>query len=116
MSQMDLAFFVVGLVVFFAFALAVQMRIFAGIALKRAAKDRFSELDDGTARFAVVNAVNGRTDLDEGDAAGDAATWLRLEYPKALRHVRLARRGSMAMGALLLAVIIAWRVSTGAAG
>ncbi|WP_300377542.1 hypothetical protein [Henriciella sp.] len=113
MSGHDLGFFIAGLLVFFAFALAVQMRILAGIALKRAVRAKFTELDDGKARFAVANAVSGKRELEEGDAAGDAAQWLSAEYPRAIGHVRLARRATFAMGAVLLAVIACWRLTAG---
>ena len=113
MSGQTLGFFIAGLLVLFVFGLAVQMRVLAGVALKRAARDKFPELEDGPARFAVVQAVNGGAGLEPGDEAGDAAVWLRAEYPAAIGHIRIARRASMVSGAALLAVIIAWRVATG---
>ena len=113
MSGATLGFFIAGLFVLFGFGLAVQMRVLAGIALKRAARARFPALEDGPARFAVVQAVNGADGLEAGDEAGDAAAWLRDEYPAAIGHVRLARKGAVLFGLLLFAVIVAWRVVTG---
>lgn len=113
MGGATLGFFIAGLFVLFLFGLAVQMRVLAGIALKRAARAKFPELDDGPARFAVVQAVNGGEGLEAGDEAGDAAAFLRAEYPAAIGHVRLARRATAVCAALLLAVIVAWRVVTG---
>jgi len=108
MSQHDLVFFIVGLVVFFGFALAVQMRILAGIALKRAAKAKYDDLADAPARFAVAAAVNGQ-DLEAGDSMADASIWLAQEYPRAIAHIRLARKATMGLGALLLLIVVAWR-------
>lgn len=116
MSQGDLAFFIAGLMVFFVFALAVQMRILSGIALKRAARAKFETLDDGTARFAVANAVSGPMALEPGDEAGDAAHWLAGEYPTAIRHIRLARKVSVAMPVLLVLVAAVWRFTVGGEG
>jgi hypothetical protein len=113
MSGATLGFFIAGLLVAFGFALAVQMRVLAGVALKRAARAKFPELEDGPARFAVVQAVNPGSTLEPGDEAGDAAAYLRAEYPAAIRHVRLARRAVAATAVLLLIVIGAWRVVTG---
>lgn len=110
MSGRDLGFFIAGLAVFFAFALAVQMRIMTGLVLKRAAKAQFPDLSDGPARFAVVAASNDR-DLEPGDEIGDAATWLAAEYPRAFGHLRLARKASILLGALLLGVVAAWRLT-----
>ena len=39
MSGQTLGFFIAGLLVLFVFGLAVQMRVLAGVALKRAARD-----------------------------------------------------------------------------
>lgn len=110
MSVRDLAFFVIGLLVFFALALAVQMRLLAGISLKRAARAKFDDLEDGPARFAVVAAVNGQV-LDQGDGVGDASAWLAAEYPRAIRHIRIARKATLVFGALLLGVIVTWRLT-----
>lgn len=112
MSGHDLIFFIIGLLVFFGLALAVQMRVLAGIALKRAARAQFPGLEDGPARFAVASAVNGRA-LDSGDEVGDATAWLAQQYPAAIRHVRLARKATMVAGAILLGVLAAWRLTAG---
>ena len=112
MSGHDLTFFITGLLVFFGMALAVQMRVLAGIALKRAARAQFPGLEDGPARFAVVSAVNGRV-LDRGDEVGDASAWLAQQYPAAIRHVRLARKAAMVAGVVLFGVLVAWRLTGG---
>ena len=113
MSGRDLGFFIAGLLVFFAFALAVQMRIMTGIVLKRAAKATFEGLKEGPARFAVVAASRGQA-LEGGDVAGDAAVWLASEYPRAIGHLRLARKASIMLGGLFLGVVAAWRFTGGA--
>ena len=115
MSGQTLGFFIAGVLVAFAFALALQMRLMTGLVLRRAARAKFDELEDGTARFAVVHAVAG-TGLEEGDTVGEAASWLRAEYPSAIRHIRIARRATAVTGVLFLAVLIGWRVTAGAEG
>ena len=112
MSGTTLGFFIAGLLAFFVFALAVQMRMLAGMALKRAAKAKFDGLDERTARFAVVGAVNGQRALEPGDAAG-AAQYLGGEYPTALSHIRLARKVVRVMPVVILVIAAAWRVTTG---
>ena len=115
MSGHDLGFFLAGLIVFFGFALAVQMRVLAGIALKRAARAQFETLEDGPARFAVADAVASKRALEPGDPMGDAAVWLAAEYPRAISHIRLARRASVVLGFVLLFVIVSWRFTGGEA-
>ncbi|MEQ9316187.1 MAG: hypothetical protein RLN72_10055 [Henriciella sp.] len=112
MSGRDLAFFIAGLLVFFVFALAVQMRIMTGIVLKRAAKAKFDRLEEAPARFAVVAASGGRGAEPEG-LVSEAADWLAAEYPAAIGHLRLARKSSVMLGGLFLGVIAAWRLTGG---
>ena len=107
MSDHDVKFFVIGLLVAFVFVLAVQMRLMAGVALKRAAKAKFEDLDERDARLAVAGAVAGL--VDDGPAS-----YLSGEFPAAIRHIRLARKGTMVMAALLVVVIAAWRLTGGA--
>ncbi|WP_018148856.1 hypothetical protein [Henriciella marina] len=116
MSGATLGFFIAGVLVAFLFALAVQMRVMAGLVLRRAAQAKFSELKDGTARFAVVHAVAGTDKLDAGDAVGEAATWLRTEYPAAIRHIKIARVATAVTAVLVLAVLIGWRFTVGGEG
>ncbi len=113
MSQTTLIFFVAGLLAVFVFGLAVQMRMLAGVALKRAAHDKFPDLDDGPARFAVAQAVNGDAALEAGDEAGDAAAYIAATYPGAVRHIRLARKVSVVMPGVLIVIAVAWRLTTG---
>ena len=108
MSDHDVKFFVIGLLVVFVFALAVQMRLMAGVALKRAAKARFEDLDERDARLAVAGAVAGL--VDEGPA-----TYLTQTFPGAIRHIRLARKGSAIAAVALIAVVAAWRLTGGEA-
>ena len=116
MSGATLGFFIADVLVAFLFALAVQMRVMAGLVLRRAAQAKFSELKDGTARFAVVHAVAGTDKLDAGDAVGEAATWLRTEYPAAIRHIKIARLATAVTAVLFLAVLVTWRFTAGAEG
>ncbi|WP_370234309.1 MULTISPECIES: hypothetical protein [Henriciella] len=108
MTQHDLIYFVAGLFMVFAFGLCVQMRMLAGVALKRAAKAKFDGLDERQAKLAVAGAVNG------GAEAGEAAGYLAETFPGAIRHIRLARKGTIVMAAALVAVIAAWRFTGGA--
>ncbi len=108
MTDHDVKFFVAGVLVFFVFALAVQMRLMAGVALKRAVKAKFEGLDERQAKLAVAGAVNG------GAEAGEAAGYLAETFPGAIRHIRLARKGTIVMAAALVAVIAAWRFTGGA--
>ena len=106
MSGTTVIFFIAGTLVFFVFALAVQMRLLAGVALKRAARAKFEGLDERDARLAVAGAVDGL--VDDGPAS-----YLAGEYPGAIRHIRLARKGTFVMPGLLLVIIVAWRLTTG---
>lgn len=115
MSATTLGFFIAGLLAVFLLALAVQMRLLAGLALKRAAKAEYEELEERTARFAVVQAVNGPDTLEEGDTVSEAANWLAAEYPGATRHIRMARRGTMIMPGIILVIALAWRLTAGGA-
>ena len=116
MSGATLGFFIAGVLAVFAFALALQMRVLAGLVLRRAAQANFPELQDGTARFAVVHAVAGTDGLENGDAVGEAATWLRTEYPAAIRHIKIARVATAVTAVLVLAVLIGWRFTVGGEG
>ncbi|MGB3625925.1 MAG: hypothetical protein WA989_08850 [Henriciella sp.] len=113
MTTHDVIFFIAGLVVAFAFALSVQMRILSGIALKRAAKAKFSGLDEAAARQSVVLAVNGGPTLDAAGETGEAGRYLAAEYPRAISHIRFARKGTAVFAVLLLGVIAAWRFTGG---
>lgn len=113
MSGHDVTFFIAGLLVAFAFALCVQMRILSGIALKRAAKAKFAGLDEAEARQSVVLAVNGGAGLEAAGETGEAGRHLAAEYPRAISHIRFARKGTAGFAVLLLAVIAAWRFTGG---
>ncbi|MEM5515731.1 hypothetical protein WNY37_02145 [Henriciella sp. AS95] len=106
MNDHDLKFFIAGVMIVFVFALAVQMRLMAGVALKRAAKAKFDGLDETQARLAVAGAVDGEAD-------GEAAGYLAETFPGAIRHIRLARKGTIVMAAALVGVIAAWRFMGG---
>ncbi|GGB72466.1 hypothetical protein [Henriciella pelagia] len=114
MTQHDLLYFVAGLFMVFAFGLCVQMRMLAGVALKRAAKAKFDGLDERSARIGVVQAVNGGTALETAGIEGEVAQHLAGEYPQAISHIRFARKGTMLFAVLLIAVIAAWRFTGGA--
>ena len=107
MSGHDVIFFIAGLLVAFVFALCVQMRLLAGIALKRAAKAKFDGLDERDARLAVAGAVGGL--VDDGPAS-----YLGETFPMAIRQIRLARKGTAICAVLLIGVIAAWRFTGGA--
>lgn len=113
MSETTLIFFVAGVIALFVFGLAVQMRMLAGVALKRAAQEKIPGLNDGPARFAVAQAVRGDAALEAGDEAGDAAAYLADHYQKALGHIRLARKVSVVMPGVLIVIAVAWRLVTG---
>ncbi|WP_084399508.1 hypothetical protein [Henriciella aquimarina] len=113
MTMHDLVFFIAGLVAFFGFALAVQMRLMAGMSLRRAAREKFPDLEDGPARFAVVAAVNGPDQLEAGDDVGDAAKWLAAEYPRAIDHIKRARKATLIAPALIVVIALMWRLTVG---
>ena len=79
------------------------------------ARAQFETLEDGPARFAVADAVASKRALEPGDPMGDAAVWLAAEYPRAISHIRLARRASVVLGFVLLFVIVSWRFTGGEA-
>ncbi|MCH2458504.1 MAG: hypothetical protein MK186_10690 [Henriciella sp.] len=73
-------------------------------------------MKDGTAGFAVVHAEAGPDKLDAGDAVGEAATWLRTEYPAAIGHIKIARLATAVTAVLFLAELVTWRFTAGAVG
>ena len=99
----------------FGFALAVQMRMMIALVLRRALKAWNAVFDDRIkANQAVMLAARPTADLESDDAdLLAAATHLRETYPNPLAHLQTARRYSLILPVLLLAVLALGRAALG---
>ncbi len=99
------AFWVVVVGLGFVAALAVQLRILAGMVLARAALVRDPRLSPSEARAAVPPAASGRVPEDAPGPLADAVRHLIDVYPNPLRHIRTARTATWACPFAMLAII-----------
>ena len=99
----------------FGFALAVQMRMMIALVLRRALKAWNDVFEDRIkANQAVMLAARPTPDLASDDAdLLAAATHLRETYPNPLAHLQTARRYSLILPVLLLAVLALGRAALG---
>lgn len=104
MTGTDVAFWIIGGVLAFGFALAVQMRVMIAVVLRRALTALFGESS------AHTTAVREAT---IGSRASKESQHLLETYPRPLAHMRLARRWSLIFPVLLLALIAARRFTNG---
>ncbi|MEL7482367.1 MAG: hypothetical protein AAGJ29_12485 [Pseudomonadota bacterium] len=97
----------------FAFALAVQMRIMGALVLRRALIAWNKHLDRMSANKAVAWAV-GQKDLPEEAKPWlvDSVKHLRKIYVRPLKHIRLARQVSVLAPILIVALVGAVRFGT----
>lgn len=104
MTGSDVAFWIIGGVLAFGFALAVQMRVMIALVLRKALTALFG---DSTGHSdAVREATVGGGTTKESKHLLDT-------YPRPLAHMRLARRWSMIFPILLLGLIAARRFTNG---
>ena len=88
----------------FAFALALQMRVIIGVIIARALRARDKGLPIRDSRLAVVKAGNGETGIPEVDHIVE--TW-----PAQVRQLKLARKLSIVLPVLFLALLAAGRAT-----
>ncbi|MEO0982354.1 MAG: hypothetical protein AAFX03_06850 [Pseudomonadota bacterium] len=110
----SLVFWIVAGLAAFALALAIQMRIMTALVLRRALIAWDGALDRAKANTAVVWAAGA------ADLPAEAKPWLvravdhlRTAYPKPLAHIRMARRASLVLPAVLIGLAAAWRAGGG---
>ena len=104
------------IIVAFAAALAVQMRMMIGVVLRRALRAWRAELEDvQKANAAIVSAAS------DADVPTDAEPWLtetvahlRTTYPNPLNHLRTARRYSVLAPIVLFGLLAYGRIGLGA--
>ena len=99
----------------FAFALAVQMRVMIALVLRRALQAWRPALQDRElANAAVMLAASAEpvADAEQQDLA-DAVDHLRSVYPNPLAHLHTARRYSLIMPVLLVALLALGRTVLG---
>ncbi|MEM8617731.1 MAG: hypothetical protein AAGF20_12470 [Pseudomonadota bacterium] len=96
-----------------AWLLALQMRALTVQALFLAAQDRFKGMDAPDVRLAAKASPGAPLSEVYGPAIVEAGDWLAETYPKAVGHLRLARRASLAAPLVLLAVAAVWRFGFG---
>lgn len=104
MTGSDVAFWIIGGLLAFGFALAVQMRVMIALVLRRALRAMFGDGADHT--NAVREATVGVGNSEESQHLLDT-------YPRPLAHMRLARRWSIIFPVLLLGLIAARRLTNG---
>ncbi len=111
MTGFDVLIWAVAGILAFVFALAVQLRVLAAYALRKALIAWNAELDPAQANVAVAWAVGGR-DLPDG-----AKPWLRNAvdhlsdaYATPVGHMRLARRASLLAPLAVVLILATWRV------
>lgn len=98
----------------FAFALAVQMRFFTALTLRRAAVAFEGDpmTDPWDARPALAKA-SGLSSASDDLRTLRAVQKLREDYARPLAHLRLARRASLVLPLMILALVAVRRFSTG---
>ncbi|MEL6830563.1 MAG: hypothetical protein AAFO63_10545 [Pseudomonadota bacterium] len=101
-------FWILVIVVVFAAALAVQMRMMIGLVLRRALRAWRTELEDPQkANQAVLGAAGDKALPDDAELwLSESVAHLRTTYPKPLGHLRLTRRFS-ALAPLVLVGLLA---------
>lgn len=104
MNSADVVFWIIGGVLAFGFALAVQMRLMIALVLRRALTALFGESADHAS--AVREATVGSSTSKESQHLVET-------YPRPLAHMRLARRWSLILPVLLLGLIAARRFTNG---
>lgn len=104
-GSLNVAFWVIVVGLGFLAALAVQLRVLAGIVLARAALARDPRLSPAEARAAVPPAASGRVPEAAPAPLADAVRHLIDVYPNPLQHIRTARTATWACPLGMLAVI-----------
>ena len=104
------------IIVAFAAALAVQMRMMIGVVLRRALRAWRAELEDPQKANAAIVSAAAATDLpaDAEPWLSDTVAHLRTTYPNPLNHLRTARRYSVLSPIILLGLLAYGRFALGA--
>lgn len=104
------------IIVAFAAALAVQMRMMIGVVLRRALRAWRPELEDPQkANQAVLGAAGDNPLPDDAEPwLADTVAHLRTTYPNPLSHLRTARRYSVLAPIVLFGVLAYGRIGLGA--
>jgi hypothetical protein len=103
-------FWVILVALFFAFALAVQMRVITAHVLRKALQARDSSLSPRQTGEAVALAASATVPEGAGDGMRAAIGHLMGEYPRPLSHLRIARRASLALPLAMFLLVAARRL------
>lgn len=97
----------------FAFFLALQMRIFAGLSLRWALIAERPELSALQTRQAVHLAAHGRLPANAEPWLAESVSHLQADYPSALKQLRLARLVSLLTPFAIALILLARRLLAG---
>lgn len=99
----------------FGFALALQMRVVVALALRRALKAWRGDLQDRLKANQVVVWAAGSKPLPDATEPwlSEAVAYLRATFPMPLNHLKIARRFSVILPALLIVLIAMGRFGLG---
>lgn len=90
----------------FVVALALQLRLFGGLALRGALFAKDAQMPRNVAFRAVDGAIRRQTPPDADPALRDAIRHLQDTYPAALDHMRLARLACRVLPFAMLALLV----------
>ncbi len=97
----------------FVVALALQLRLFGGLALRGALFARDSSMPRAVAFQAVDGAIRRHVPPDADPALREAIGHLQATYPAALDHMRLARLACRVLPFAMVALLAARQVLNG---
>lgn len=110
MSTGEIIFWIAFMVIAFVGFLGLQMRYFAGVALRLYVGDRLKQASQGEVQAVILNAVGGRRapTLDSTKLISEAEH-LRQGHPRPLQFIRFGRTISLVVPFVLAVMLVAWR-------
>ncbi|MEL6568483.1 MAG: hypothetical protein AAFQ22_08700 [Pseudomonadota bacterium] len=110
MSSGEIAFWIAFMVLAFIGFLGLQMRYFAGVALKIYVGNRLKQASKGDVQAIILNAVGGRrAPAVELVAQAAEVKHLREEHTRPLQYIRIGRTISLVVPFMLGLMLVAWR-------
>lgn len=110
METGEIVFWIAFMVIAFVGFLGLQMRYFAGVALRLYVGDRLKQASQSEVQAVIANAVGGRRapPLDSAKLVAEAEH-LRQGHPGPLQFIRLGRTISLVVPFVLAVMLVAWR-------